>query len=113
MKKHYLTLCLALSLAPAALPNDARTSTHDEERAPGVLRFTGLVKEDVVSIDGEKLSTSALMRTGFDLMIAPGTYNVSVKYADGGKTCTRRVSVQEYETVTPACSRNDRPAQGR
>jgi hypothetical protein len=82
--------------------------THDEEdvASPGVIRLHGVTTKDSVLLDGELVHAEGLARARYNLLVAPGTYILSIWLAGSDRICNSRVTVKPQEVVTARCLRN-------
>lgn len=73
---------------------------------PGVIQLQGVGEKDEVRVDGELLPAKGLARVGYNLLVAPGEYVITVKLAASGQECVARVTVHPGERVRPNCLRS-------
>jgi hypothetical protein len=85
-------------------------SVHEEEdtRQPGTVLFAAIAKTDTVFLDGERVGTGrSLDRYGRELLVAPGTYVVTVVSAGTTNVCNTRILVRAREITVPQCGHRE------
>jgi hypothetical protein len=104
MLRQFLTTCALFSGCLFGQVSGLIQDQEDQEQA-GTLQFRGITEADEVRIDGEVVNAKGLARSKYVLLLAPGTYEISVTARDSGKRCTSEVTVLPAEKITPACAR--------
>ena len=76
----------------------------DDEKQPGLLRFSGVADTDRVLVDGELVGNgSRLQRFGNRILINPGQYTVTVVKPDNKIACKSKIVVRENASVVARC----------
>lgn len=108
------TLVFASIVAGSTFASESATVSrgNDTEAEPGLLRLNSFNESDVVRLDGEVIDAAGLRRAKFELLIAPGDYEVVIARADG-HGCTQRITVRSNSVAVPSCDRRVRTSAYR
>ena len=97
MKKFLGPVIVAL-LATAAFAQD---DGNEDTRLPGAIRFAPVGEAQAILLDGEKVGSGS--RAAKEILVAPGTYVVTIIDSRGRTACNTRVQVRENESVVASC----------
>lgn len=95
-----------MALIAVSVCSAQSVSDEEDTRQPGTVLFAAIAKNDTVFLDGERVGTGrSLDRYGRELLVAPGTYVVTVVSAGARNVCNTRILVRAREITVPQCRR--------